>query len=293
MPWYALLISAAFWAWLWGPVGLVLATPLTVCAAVVGRNVPRLAFLTVLLGDEPGLSGSVEFYQRILAKATRDALSMARSRAQATSLVETLEELVVPALGLMAVDQNQRTISQSDADHVVKDVRDIVARLSPNPERKVAPSNPTTVLGIPAESDADAVLLEMLALTLRERHGILVRLDTGPREKMVADALSHGLDVVCIAALPPGGSANARFLCRRLRAARPDARVLVLRPEPVAARSQESAARLREAGASGVAYGIFGVSGQRRSHKVDRAAAFTRRRPAGTAPLPVPILTVG
>jgi predicted PurR-regulated permease PerM len=252
----ALLVSAAFWAWLWGPVGLVLATPLTVCAAVVGRNVPRLAFLTVVLGDEPGLSGSVEFYQRILARATRDALSMAKSKVLATSLVETLEELVVPALGLMAQDQNQKTISQSVADRVVKDVRDIVARLSPQTERKATPSKATTVLGVPAESDADALLLEMLALTLRERHGILVTLDKGPREKTVTDALAHRPEVVCIAALPPGGSANARFLCRRLRAALPEARLLVLRPEPVAQRSQESAARLREAGASGVSYGI-------------------------------------
>jgi hypothetical protein len=135
-------------------------------------------------------------------------------------------------------------------------VRDIVARLSPQTERKATPSKATTVLGVPAESDADALLLEMLALTLRERHGILVTLDKGPREKTVTDALAHRPEVVCIAALPPGGSANARFLCRRLRAALPEARLLVLRPEPVAQRSQESAARLREAGASGVSYGI-------------------------------------
>jgi len=252
----ALLVSAVFWAWLWGPVGLVLATPLTVCAAVVGRHVPRLAFLTVLLGDEPGLSGSVEFYQRILAGATRDALGMARSRVKATSLVETFEELVVPALGLMALDQNQRTIDQSVAERVVKDVRDIVRRLSAQTEAQASPSNPALVLGVPAESDADVLLLEMLALTLAERHGVLVALDAGPRTESAAAAIERRPNVVCVAELPPGGSANARFLCRRLRAALPDARLLVLRPEPADARSREAAARLREAGASDVAYGL-------------------------------------
>jgi predicted PurR-regulated permease PerM len=252
----ALLVSALFWAWLWGPVGLVLATPLTVCAAVVGRHVPRLAFLTVLLGDEPGLSGSVEFYQRILARATRDAHAMARSRVARTSLVETFEELVIPALGLMAHDQNQQTISQSVAERVVKDLREIVGHLSPPVPAQSAPRQGSSVLGVPAESEADTLLLEMLALTLAERHGALVTLERGAREQLVAGALEHRPGVVCIAALPPGGSANARFLCRRLRAAVPESRLFVFRPEAVNAHSQESAARLREAGASGVVYGL-------------------------------------
>jgi predicted PurR-regulated permease PerM len=256
----ALLISALFWTWLWGPVGLVLATPLTVCAAVVGRHVPRLAFLTVLLGDEPGLSGSVEFYQRILAKATRDAHSMARSRVQTTSLVETLEELVIPALGLMAIDQNQQTINSSTAERVVKDLREIVGRLPSPATAEPDRAHASIVVGVPAESEADTLLLEMLALTLAEQKGLLVTLERADRERLVAQALERRPAVVCIAALPPGGSANARFLCRRLRAALPEARLVVLRPESVNPRSQESAARLREAGANGVVYGLRDAS---------------------------------
>jgi len=250
-----LLISALFWAWLWGPVGLVLATPLTVCAAVVGRHVPRLAFLTVLLGDEPGLKPSVEFYQRILAKATRDAQRLARSKVIETSLGETLEELVVPALGLMVVDQNQQTILPSAAERVVKDMGDIVSRLSLATSARLPAAHSTKIVAIPAESDADRLLLELLALTLAGR-APLVTLENASRAGSVAAAISEQPDVVCIAAFPPSGSANARFLCRRLRAALPDVRLLVLAPDAVNSRSKEAAARFREAGANDVVYGL-------------------------------------
>lgn len=259
----ALLISALFWVWLWGPLGLVLATPLTVCAAVVGRHVPRLSFLTILLGDEPGLKAPVDLYQRILANATRDAQRIARRRVAETSLVETLEELVVPALGMMVLDRNQQTITESVAARVVQDLGDIVRQLSAlrAPEAPRSPveagvATPTAILAIPAESDADALLLEMLAIPLLERHRTLVTIDAAQRAKLAEAVVAKRPSAVCIAALPPNGGANARFLCRRLRAELPEVRLVVLAPESTNQRSFEAAARLREAGASGVAYGL-------------------------------------
>lgn len=255
----ALLISALFWVWLWGPLGLVLATPLTVCAAVVGRHVPRLSFLTILLGDEPGLEAPVDFYQRILASATRDAQRLARKRLAETSLVETFEELLVPALALMVHDRNQQTITEDVAGRVVKDIGDIVRQLAalaaPKSSRlktEAAASQLPTVLAIPAESDADALLLEMLAIALLERQLQLVTLEPAQRSSLVQEAVARRPDAVCVAALPPSGSANARFLCRRLRAELTGVRLVVLAPEPTNQRSFEAAARLREAGANDV-----------------------------------------
>lgn len=273
----ALLISALFWAWLWGPVGLVLATPLTVCAAVVGRHVPRLAFLTILLGDEPGLEGPVEFYQRILAKATRDAQRLARSKVAETSLGQTLEELVVPALGLMVLDHSQQTIGPALAERVVKDMSDIVSRLSATMTGRREPAHSTRIVAIPAESDADQLLLELLALTLAGR-APLVTLEKAPRANSVAAAISEQPDVVCIAAFPPSGSVNARFLCRRLRAALPDVRLLVLAPDAVNSRSKEAAARFREAGAGDVVYGL-----REASELLLAAAPQTAAKPAEAA----------
>jgi AI-2E family transporter len=127
----ALLISALFWTWLWGPAGLVLATPLTVCAAVLGRHVPQLAFLSIALGDDAGLNAEVNFYQRTLAKVTKDAHRLVKRLAAETSLAQMLDEVVAPALRLMVHDLNVEAISRNDADRVVADISDIVSRLAP------------------------------------------------------------------------------------------------------------------------------------------------------------------
>ncbi|MGC4087642.1 MAG: AI-2E family transporter [Polyangiaceae bacterium] len=241
----ALLISALFWTWLWGPLGLVLATPLTVCAAVVGRHVPELSFLTIALGDETGLSAAVNFYQRTLARATKDALRLAKRHVAERGLPQTFDELLVPALGLMAVDQNHQTISQSACDRVVKDLGDIVARLAGS-DASAAQGTPA-VAGIPAESSADSLLLQMLRADA---------LPLAPRQQLLERVLAERPALICIAALPPAGHVNARFFCRRLRNALPLSYIVVLSPEDEAKRSPEAAARLREAGANQVVHSL-------------------------------------
>lgn len=250
----ALLISALFWTWLWGPLGLILATPLTVCAAVVGRHVPALSFLAIALGDDAGLNAEINFYQRILAKASKDAYRAAKARVSESSLTATFDELVVPTLGLMIADQGVQAIDGPMAQRVVQDVSEIVDRLSASEARLPAPSEHGSMLGIPAESSADALLLKMLERTLAERAGAITCLAETQRVKAVSAALAHAPELICIAALPPSGNANARFLCRRLRAELPEAFILVLLAQ--AQHSQEAAARLREAGASAVTHEI-------------------------------------
>jgi len=268
----ALLISALFWTWLWGPFGLVLATPLTVCAAVMGRHVPALSFLAIALGDETGLNQEVNLYQRILARATKDAQRIAKRRAGETSLPKTFDELLIPALRLMVRDQNMQAINQSDADRVVSDIDDIVTRLNTAELPEKLPKHNARALvpivGIPAESSADRLLLKMLERALAEQSGKLVALEETDRSGVLAEAIQRQPTVICIAALPPSGNVNARFLCRRLRAELPEAYILVLLPEGAANRSPEAAARLREAGANNVALG----TGEATSSLVEKAA---------------------
>ncbi len=246
----ALLISALFWTWLWGPAGLVLATPLTVCAAVVGRHVPELAFLSIALGDDAGLNPEVNFYQRTLAKVTKDAYRLARRLATETSLAQALDEVVAPALGLMVHDLTVEAISQTDADRLVADVSDIVNRLAPPVAGEAAGPR---ILGLAAASNADLLLLQMLRVTLAEQAAHLLPLSDLNRDQSLAAAIEARPALVCIASLPPIGNVNARFLCRRLRAELPDAYILVLLPEAENNHSKEAAARLREAGANGIA----------------------------------------
>jgi predicted PurR-regulated permease PerM len=245
----ALLISAVFWTWLWGGLGLVLATPITVCAAVVGRHVQELRFLAVALGDEPGLNPDLNFYQRTLARASKDAYRLLRRKVSESSLVAAVDHLLIPALRLMVADQRLHAINQDAADRLVSDLDGLVTRLQTSAERPLKSRN---IVGVAAESQADELLLRLLGGALAERGVGLHAVPPSARDSALAATLAQGPALVCIAALPPASNTNARFLCRRLRAELPGAYIVVLAPETEHHRSREAEARLREAGANQV-----------------------------------------
>lgn len=251
----ALLVAALFWTWMWGPFGLVLATPMTVCAAVVGRHFPDLAFLAVAFGDEPGLNAELDLYQRLLSGTFKDALVFAKRRAAETSAPQTFDELLVPALALLASDLDSHTISDETAARVSKDI-DAIARRLTSPARERGQASRISVLGIAAVPVFDTPILQMLRVALSHEGQALDVLEPANRADTVTQAAQRKPTLVCIADLPPGGNVNARFLCRRLRAELPDTFIVALLPGAADNHSQESAARLREAGANVVANSI-------------------------------------
>jgi predicted PurR-regulated permease PerM len=247
----ALLVSAVFWTWLWGALGLLLATPITVCAAVIGRHVPDLNFLAVALGDEPGLNPELNFYQRTLARASKDAYRLARRHMLETSLIRAFDELLIPALRLMQADRSAHAINEEAASRFVGDLETLVTRL--RNETAAKDPRPLGIVVLAAESDADALLMSMLAAALAERGVAVSTLAAGKRTELIESALAAKPARICVAGLPPGSNSNARFLCRRLRAELPKAPIVVFAPEAEPHHSGESEARLREAGASRVA----------------------------------------
>ncbi len=94
----AIMVATIFWTWLWGGVGLLLATPLTVCVAVLGKYIPSMSFLDALLGDEPTLTAIERYYQRLLAMDQREAELVAEEYRKDHTLAETYSTLLVPAL---------------------------------------------------------------------------------------------------------------------------------------------------------------------------------------------------
>lgn len=251
----ALLVSALFFTWLWGPIGLVLATPITVCAAVVGRHVPSLAFLSTALGDEPGLNAEIEFYQRTLSRSTKDALLFAKRHVAETSLTRTYDELLVPSLALLSNDLAARVVNDPTAERAARDIGEIALRLEGS-TRVSLPSGQGAVMGVAAEPLLDAPLLQMLRASLAKEQLLLGVIDARDRNEALAQLVAQRPPLVCIAALPPYGNASARFLCRRLRVQLPDTFVLALVPETVEKHWREAAARLREAGASLVTHSV-------------------------------------
>ena len=217
----AILLSAAFWTLLWGPIGLILSTPLTVCLAVIGRHIPALEFLYVLLGDEPVLSEDVRFYQRLLAQDEEEAAQVLEQCLKQLSLAEVFDTVIIPALGLAERDRHAGSLEQSRAEYIFATTRELIHELSdgasdPQPEHSLG-----TVACVPARDEADATVNLMLITTLRARGFDAFPLD--PLENLG----SRPVDFIVISALPPLALMPARSLCRKFRKSHPNIKILL------------------------------------------------------------------
>jgi predicted PurR-regulated permease PerM len=239
----ALLVSAAFWAFLWGPIGLVLSSPLTVCLVMLGRYVPQLEFLAVLLGDEPALEMNVSFYQRLLARDQDEAEDLILERLKNDPGDQVFDTMLIPALCSARESRARGEISEGDEHAIVQSIREIALDLGdilacPD-EASEAPEGPSSaadsplarpgvIFGCPARDDVDLAGLEMLEkLVDPDRWRMkLIAPQTLSSELLEMVALESP-DLICIAAIPPGGRAQTRYLCKRLRARFPDLRIIV------------------------------------------------------------------
>ena len=139
----ALLISAIFWGWLWGPVGLLLATPITVCLTVGGEFIPALRIFSIMFGSEDPLEGYLSFYNRLLLRDRSGAIAIADRQAESSTMEEMFTDLFIPALTFAQEELERRRISPAH-DHFIKDViRELIIRFGdrnagiPDPERHI------------------------------------------------------------------------------------------------------------------------------------------------------------
>ena len=261
----ALLVAAAFWAFLWGPIGLLLSSPLTVCLVVLGKYVPQLEFLDVLLGDEPALDADVSYYQRLLARDQDEAAQLVLAQVKLSSLEQVYDGILIPALHYLKQDRERDDLTEADEEFVLRATREIVADLG---ERKATAAEAAgtlldggtealaprqvRILGCPGRDESDALALEMLRQLLDPlRWEVEVLSMEMLSSESVAQAGEKEPAVVCIAALPPGGLAHTRYLCKRLRARLPGARIVVGR-WGLKDKLEENQEQLKEAGADQV-----------------------------------------
>src|SRR5204862_981719 len=108
----AVIVSAVFWTWLWGPLGLLMSTPLTVCLVVLGKYVPQLQFLDILLGDEPVLAPHERLYQRWLALDQEEAAELVHEFFGGLSLEQVYDQVVIPALALAEQDRHNGRLDE-------------------------------------------------------------------------------------------------------------------------------------------------------------------------------------
>jgi len=131
----AIVISASFWTWLWGPIGLVLATPLTVCLVVVGRHVDRLQFLDVLLGNEPALTPPQLVYQRMLAGDPIEASQQAQTFLADEPLEKYYDTVMLDGLRLAEADARLGRLDRERMDRVLATVQEVVDDLQSHEDR--------------------------------------------------------------------------------------------------------------------------------------------------------------
>jgi predicted PurR-regulated permease PerM len=252
----AIIMAAVFWTWLWGPAGLILATPLTVCLAVLGRHVPQLEFLGVLLGDKSALLPYALSYQRLLALDQEEATEVAERYLKKHSLPQLYDEVLVPALAMAERDYLRGTIDEAKQGFILQSLREMTEELADYsgdaaPEPLVEPP-PAPFVCLPAKEQADEIAGAML-VQMAQKAGL--RAHMVPAENMAFEMVGlveqHAAGTVCVSVLRPLSISHARYLCKRLRQRFPDLKIVVglWNAEELLSKAKE---RLLAAGASEV-----------------------------------------
>jgi predicted PurR-regulated permease PerM len=228
------LVAAVFWTWLWGPVGLLMATPLTVCLVVIGRYVPNLQFLDVLLGDQPPLPMEAQVYHRLLSMNSEEVELVVESCLQERTVAEFYDGVLIPALILAERDRHRGDLIPEREEFIDSTVRDwieeIAARTAKDGSlgpRLASPQTAGRLVCVPAHDMADELAGQMFA-QLAVGGGVPLVLEYDlPRSEMLRRLAELGADQVFISALAPFAYTEAREVCREVRAHFPGIRIVV------------------------------------------------------------------
>jgi predicted PurR-regulated permease PerM len=237
----AILVAAVFWAILWGPVGLILSTPLTVCLILMGRYVPQLSFLEVLLGDEAVLPVEAHFYQRLLALDQDEARDITDAYLKEQTIANFYDSVLIPVLTLAEQDRHLNSLEAGTASFISQSTRDLIEELgersfdqqtAADQDAKASDPRVTAFSGlrvvcIPAGDEADELVAMMIAQLLKQLGCDVRHLPIGPRANILDQVATNAPQVVLVSALPPFVVGQARSLCKRLRLRHPNTKIIL------------------------------------------------------------------
>lgn len=259
----SIIVSATVWTWLWGPVGLVLATPLTVCLVVLGRNVERLNFLDILFGDAPALTPQESFYQRMLANDTAEMTEAAERILRQESLIAFYDSVALPALAMAQIDVRRGVLEENRQAKIKHTIDELIENLSDygsEPARKgsdtekaekaettvkaeppVLPALETnlppirsdatagkTMLCIAGRNTLDSAVTAIFA-QLSEKQGFIVHQEGASALTLpeIPRIVQKNADLIILSYLDAESSfTNARYAIRRLRRHLPRAKIV-------------------------------------------------------------------
>jgi hypothetical protein len=252
----AVLVAAIFWTWLWGGIGLLLSTPMTVCLVVMGKYVPQLQFLDILLGDEPVLPPHLRIYQRLIAGDEEEAAEVANEEFKTKTLEAVFDEVIIPALAMAEHDSQRQRLEPERLAFIRQSIRDIVDELAeeakarrirtaaagaeqaakeqatdpkvPEPRPSLPKDCNVYIVSLPAKNESDEIVAIMLT-RLIELRGYCAK---AASVEMLASEMVDLVEkekgqIVCVSAMPPAAVAHARYLCKRVHARYPDMNMLV------------------------------------------------------------------
>lgn len=270
----AIIVSAIFWTWLWGPVGLVMSTPLTVCLVVLGKHVPQFQFFEVLLGNEPVLDPEMRLYQRLLANDPSEATDQLEELLEERPLSEIYGEVAIPALILAERDRQRGVMAEDQLKTVSSAARTVVANLSEDvesgeaddgagegQESTAAPAK--SVLCVGGRSVLDDVSAMMLAHALAAEGYRTTAVARSALSAARAERASD-VDAIAVCLLNAASIRSGRFLARRLKRQWPRARVgLVIWPDSIGQAAPAGAELTPEADFIARSFGdvAMGISG--------------------------------
>ncbi len=237
---FAILLAAIFWTLLWGPIGLLLSTPLTVCLVVLGRHVPALSSLHILLSDQDVLPPEAHYYQRLLAGDQAEAKQVLDEYLKSHSLEEVYDAVLIPALALVEQDRHRDDLESGTEEFIFHSTREFVEELGEKSkedleaaaagvpadedalvsteEEAAACGPPVRVVCVPARDEADEIVGMMLAQALGRAGCNAEVIAIGTAREMLPQVKEASPGVVCISALPPFALLHARDLYRKVRA---------------------------------------------------------------------------
>ncbi|MFA9460007.1 AI-2E family transporter [Thiohalorhabdus sp. Cl-TMA] len=277
----AVLFAVVFWSALWGLVGLVVAIPLTACLVVLGRYVPALQFLPVMLGREPALPPSAGLYYRLFAADTETAARLLAEYREEHGLEATLDEVVLPAMRLVRQHHSQGSLDRRRMVEMVEMAEQAIAPLFPGgafPEPSTEFPRPPDLICIAAYDEIDELLARLLAALLRGEGARTAYVPTGILAGELASRIpgTHR-SVLCITTIHPPDTYRVRYLCKRIRHRRPGWPLLV----GAWGAERETGRALREAGADQIAGSL-----EASRHWIQRKLEEIETLESGRAPTP-------
>ena len=252
----AIVIAATFWTWLWGPIGLVLATPLTLCLVVLGSYTKRLQFLHVLLGDQPALTPQESFYQRLIAGDPSEVIEQADQQLKERTLIEYYEEVALKGLALAQRDMNNGDLPAERQTLLINGVHELVDDMADRDVGAISATAGGRGVGTPENDGAQRTAIaageisqkpaaievlciggrgavdqaaSTLLVQVLANKGIGAELneDQGARGLEVANGSQSTIRLVCVSYVAYARPAHVRLMLRRVRRVYPRAVVVV------------------------------------------------------------------